>query len=109
GRGGGRQAWRGAAQAPEPVEPRPEPLDQLTGRELLRLLDEEVGQLPEVNRLAVILCCLEGKTQEEAARQLGWTAGQIKGRLERGRKRGHGGLGKGGGVRPAGRGAGGVW
>jgi len=31
------------------------------------------------------LCYLEGKTQEETAKELGWTAGMVKGRLERGR------------------------
>jgi hypothetical protein len=35
----------------------------------------------------VILCCLEGLSQEEAARRLGCTPGSIKGRLERGRRR----------------------
>ena len=34
----------------------------------------------------MVLCCLEGLSQEEAARQLGWTPGSVKGRLERGRK-----------------------
>jgi phosphate transport system substrate-binding protein len=37
----------------------------------------------------VVLCALEGHSQEEAARQLGWTPGSVKGRLERGRKRLH--------------------
>ncbi len=64
-------------------------LATLTVRELLARLDEEVQRLPERYRLPVILCCLEGKTQDEAARQLGWTAGSVKGRLERGRKRLH--------------------
>jgi hypothetical protein len=48
-----------------------------------------VDRLPEPYRLAVVLVCLEGLSQEEAARRLGWTAGQVKGRLERGRKRLH--------------------
>jgi DNA-directed RNA polymerase specialized sigma24 family protein len=34
--------------------------------------------LPEKNRLPLILCYLEGKTQEEAARQLGWTAATLR-------------------------------
>ena len=66
-----------------------DPLDELTARELLRILDEEVQRLPEAFRLPVLLCCLEGRTQEEAARLLGWTAGSVRGRLERGRKRLH--------------------
>jgi WD40 repeat protein len=59
----------------------------LTAREGLQILEEEVQRLPEVYRLPVTLCCLHGGTQEEAARQLGWTPGSVKGRLERGRKR----------------------
>jgi RNA polymerase sigma factor (sigma-70 family) len=80
-----RQARAGRMAAP----PSPDPLDELTARELLAAVDEEVGRLPEVCRLPVILCCMEGKTQEEAARQLGWSPGSVKGRLERGRKRLH--------------------
>jgi len=63
----------------------PDPLDELTVRELLAIFDEELQRLPEGCRLPLILCCLEGLTQEEAARQLGWTPGAVKGRLERGR------------------------
>jgi RNA polymerase sigma factor (sigma-70 family) len=73
----------------EPADPRPDPLSELTARELLTALDEEVGRLKEVYRLPVVLCCLEGLSLEEAARRLGWTAGSVKGRLERGRKRLH--------------------
>jgi WD40 repeat protein len=62
-------------------------LSELTAREALQLLEEEVQRLPQAYRLPVILCCLEGLSQEEAARQLGWTAGSVRGRLERGRKR----------------------
>src|SRR5205807_586290 len=39
--------------------------------------------------LPLILCCLEGVSQEEAARRLGWTPGSVKGRLERARARLH--------------------
>src|SRR5262249_31457032 len=78
------------AEAPLPVcvlDHRPDPLAELSSREMLAIVDEEVRRLAEVYRLPVILCCLEGLSQEEAARQLGWTVGSVKGRLERGRAR----------------------
>jgi RNA polymerase sigma factor (sigma-70 family) len=69
------------------ADPRPDPLAELSARELLDILDDEIRQLPQRYRLPVILCCLQGRSQEEAARQLGWSPGSVKGRLERGRAR----------------------
>jgi RNA polymerase sigma factor (sigma-70 family) len=70
-----------------PLDPSPDPLQRLTARELLDALDEELARLPQAYRGPVVLCCLEGRTQEEAARLLGCTPGSVKGRLERGRRR----------------------
>ncbi len=67
-------------------DPRPDPLTQLSARELLDILDEEVQRLPSNQRSPVLLCCLQGRTQEEAARILDCSPGAIKGRLERGRR-----------------------
>ena len=47
------------------------------------MLDEEIDQLPAAYRRAVVLCYLEGKTQEDVARELGWTKGTVSGRLAR--------------------------
>jgi len=65
----------------------PSPLEELTAQELLTVLDHELHQLPENQRAPLILCCLEGLSQEEAARRLGCSPGAVKGRLERGRQR----------------------
>jgi RNA polymerase sigma factor (sigma-70 family) len=82
---------RHEAQSPlaAPARRQPDPLAELSARELLAVLDEEVARLPEKYRLAVVLCCLEGLDQEEAAQRLGCTPGAVKGRLERGRRRLH--------------------
>jgi RNA polymerase sigma factor (sigma-70 family) len=69
-----------------PVSAAVNPLDELSARDLLVVLDEEIACLPERYRLPLILCGLEGHSHEEAVRILGWTAGSLKGRLERGRK-----------------------
>jgi RNA polymerase sigma factor (sigma-70 family) len=71
----------------ERSDPHPDPLDVLSSRELLIILDEEVRRLPEAFRLPIVLCYLQGRTAAEAARVLGWTSGSVRGRLERGRAR----------------------
>jgi RNA polymerase sigma factor (sigma-70 family) len=54
-------------------------------RELQVLIREEVDRLPGNDRMAVVLCYLEGLTHEEAADRLGWPVGTVKGRLSRAR------------------------
>jgi RNA polymerase sigma factor (sigma-70 family) len=66
---------------PPSVEPEPD----LVWRDLRPVLDEELNRLPEKYRLPVILCDLEGKTHEEAARQLGCPRATIATRLGRAR------------------------
>jgi RNA polymerase sigma factor (sigma-70 family) len=53
--------------------------------ELAAIVDEEVSRLPEKYRLPILLCYVQGLTHEEAARQLEWPVGSVKGRLARAR------------------------
>jgi RNA polymerase sigma factor (sigma-70 family) len=53
----------------------------------LRLVREEVSRLPARYRQPVVLCYLDGKTNQEAAAQLRCPIGTIKGRLWRARQR----------------------
>jgi RNA polymerase sigma factor (sigma-70 family) len=54
-------------------------------QELQATLDEALCQVPEKYRVPLLLCYLEGKTQEEAASQLGCPLGTVRSRLARGR------------------------
>jgi RNA polymerase sigma factor (sigma-70 family) len=51
--------------------------------DLRLVIHEEVHRLPDKYRAPVLLCHIEGKSHEEAARQLCWPIGTIKGRLAR--------------------------
>ncbi len=54
--------------------------------DLRPLLYEELSRLPERYRAPIVLCHLEGKTHEQAARLLDWPVGTLSGRLSRGRQ-----------------------
>src|SRR5262245_48929086 len=62
-----------------------DPLAELSVREAQAIFDEELTRLPERLRAPLVLCHLEGATQDEAARQLGLSLGTLKRRLEQGR------------------------
>ena len=57
----------------------------LADRELAAILDQELRPLPSKYRSPLVLCYLEGQTHEQAAEQLKWPIGTVKGRLARAR------------------------
>jgi RNA polymerase sigma factor (sigma-70 family) len=57
------------------------------GGEFAGVVDEELSRLPERSRTAFVLCCLEGMTSAEAARELGCPVGTVDSRLHAARSR----------------------
>jgi len=53
--------------------------------ELAGMLDAEIANLPARLRSAAVLCYLEGKTNRQAARMLGWPVGTLATRLRQAR------------------------
>ena len=74
-----RRALERSATPPDEVAM----VDDPARRELGAVVDEELARLPSKYRAPIVLCYLEGSTHEEAARQLGWPVGTVKGRLAR--------------------------
>jgi RNA polymerase sigma factor (sigma-70 family) len=54
--------------------------------DLVEVLDLELSRLPCKYRSPLVLCYLEGRTHEEAAQDLQWPVGTVKGRLARARE-----------------------
>src|SRR5262245_30435497 len=84
-RSGATRRRRREAQADEPARPPALP-DEISWKELRSVLDEELARLPERMRAPLVLCYLEGLTQDEAAQQLGCSKSTCRRDLERGRK-----------------------
>jgi RNA polymerase sigma factor (sigma-70 family) len=62
------------------------PAEGLAWKEMLGILDDELGRLSDRYRAPLVLCYLEGRTQDEAARQLGWGLNTLRRRLAQGRR-----------------------
>jgi RNA polymerase sigma factor (sigma-70 family) len=61
------------------------PPEEVPWGDVRRVLDAELAQLPDRWRLPLVLCYLEGRTQEEAARQLAWSKKTLCRRLDKAR------------------------
>src|SRR5262245_17352195 len=64
---------------------RSDPFAEVAWRELRGLLDEELNRLPATLRAPLILCLVESRARDEAARSLGWSLRTFDRRLARGR------------------------
>jgi cobalt-zinc-cadmium efflux system membrane fusion protein len=81
-----RAARRTTSSAPLAEVQAPPAIDPVWS-DLRPVLDEEISRLPEKYRLPVVLCYLEGRTLDEAARQLGCPKGTVCSRLAGARER----------------------
>ena len=59
-------------------------LDALSQTEVYAALHEEIRRLPDKYRRPLVLCYLESKTHEQAARELAWPKSSVPARLKRG-------------------------
>jgi RNA polymerase sigma factor (sigma-70 family) len=84
GRKAAAQVGRNDCQSPD-RRAVPDVAVSVMAAELLRVLDEELAGLPEADRLPLVLCYLEGQTQDEAARVCGTCVRTLRRRLDRGR------------------------
>lgn len=80
---------RSRRQRPQAILPEPpmagDVAEEVGSRELFRAVDEEIDRLPPRLRQPILLCCLQGRTRDEAAEALGCSLAAVKSRLERGR------------------------
>jgi RNA polymerase sigma factor (sigma-70 family) len=63
------------------------PESEAVPRELWQVLDEELNRLPEKYRRPFVLCYLQGRTNDEAGRELNCTRGTVATRLAFARRR----------------------
>jgi len=76
---------RASAEASLADRRQPQAAGEPTGADLDPVLDEELNRLPEKYRVPIVLCYLEGKSNEEAAHLLRCQTGAVRMRLLRAR------------------------
>jgi RNA polymerase sigma factor (sigma-70 family) len=81
------EALRAVRESRMPPRPSPDLLAEISLRETQQIFDRALAGLPETCRSVLVLCYLEGLTQDEAARQLGCSRSTLKRRLDDGRAR----------------------
>jgi RNA polymerase sigma factor (sigma-70 family) len=82
-----RAARRASREEPTTQEPAVEPGQDALWADVRPVLDEEVNRLPEKYRVPFVLCYLQGKTNAEAAREVGCPVGTVLSRLAWARER----------------------
>jgi RNA polymerase sigma factor (sigma-70 family) len=80
------RARRTTSRRRDAPAPPPDPAAEAAARELSAILDEELSRLPERYRLPLQLCFVDGRTRDQAARQLGWSLRTLQRRLGQGRR-----------------------
>lgn len=80
-----RLILQGASRSTESMDEEPRPEMIIAQTELRDVLDKELASLPEKLRAAVVLCDLEGLTQQQAGERLGVPTSTINSRILRAR------------------------
>jgi RNA polymerase sigma-70 factor, ECF subfamily len=75
------------AGAPEPLDREPLPESSALNSELRQRLQAALGELPEEQRIAVVLCDVDGLEYNEIAAVMKTSLGTVKSRIARGRLR----------------------
>jgi len=82
-----RRARRRRVEVENRAEVKTEQVNDLSWREAVAVLHEELDKLPDKYRLPLVLCYLEGLSRDEVAQRLGFSLNAVRNRLERGRAR----------------------
>jgi RNA polymerase sigma-70 factor (ECF subfamily) len=75
-----------ATDIAEPIDPHADPAERQAASEQQRLLDQALGELPERQRAAILLCQVQGFSNAQAAEILGIKVRALESLLARARK-----------------------